>query len=63
MGLQRLDHVTVVVEDLDAGIAFFAELGMELEGRMPVSGEWVDRVCGLEGVQVEIAMLRALSEG
>jgi len=58
MALQRLDHVGVIVEDLDAAIAFFVELGMQLEDRMPVEGKWVDQVCGLDGVQVEIAMMR-----
>ncbi|MDD7942046.1 VOC family protein [Actinomycetospora lutea] len=58
MALKRMDHVGVVVDDLDAAIAFFLELGMELEGRMPAEGAWVDRVVGLEGVRVEIAMVR-----
>ena len=58
MALLRMDHVSVVVDDLEAAIAFFAELGMELEGRMPIEGSWVDRVNGLDGVQVEIAMMR-----
>ena len=53
-----MDHVSVVVDDLPAAIAFFTTLGMVLEGQMPVEGPWVDRVCGLEGVQVEIAMMR-----
>jgi catechol 2,3-dioxygenase-like lactoylglutathione lyase family enzyme len=59
MALQRLDHVSVVVDDLEAAIAFFAELGMELEGRAPIEGPSVDRVNGLEGVRVDIAMMRA----
>ena len=58
MALQRLDHVGGVVDDLEAAIAFFVELGMELEGEMPVEGRWVDRVVGLDGVRVEIAMMR-----
>lgn len=53
-----MDHVGVVVDDLDAATAFFTELGMELEGRTPVEGRWVDRVVGLDGVRVEIAMMR-----
>ncbi|MEV5572221.1 VOC family protein [Spirillospora sp. NPDC052269] len=53
-----MDHIGAVVDDLEAGIAFFTELGMELEGRMPVGGPWVDGVCGLDGVQVDIAMMR-----
>ena len=54
----RMDHVVVVVEDLEAGKAFFAELGMELEGEMPVEGSWVDRVNGIDDVRVEIAMMK-----
>ncbi|MFV2199017.1 VOC family protein [Nocardiopsis sp. LOL_012] len=53
-----MDNVLVVVEDLDAAIAFFVELGLELEGRAPVEGSWVERVIGIEGVRQEIAMLR-----
>ncbi len=58
MALKRMDNVSIVLEDLPAGIAFFAELGLELEGEMPVGGRWVDRIVGLEGVQVDIAMMR-----
>src|SRR6185295_1267375 len=58
MAIKRLDNVAVVVEDLDAAIAFFTELGMELEGRATVGGEWVDRVVGLDGTRSEIAMMR-----
>jgi catechol 2,3-dioxygenase-like lactoylglutathione lyase family enzyme len=58
MTIQRMDHVSVVVDDLEAGIAFFLELGMELEGRQPVEGRWVDRVNGLDDVRVDIAMVR-----
>ena len=58
MALKRLDNVAVVVEDLDAAITFFTELGMALEGRGTVAGEWVDRVVGLEGTRSDIAMLR-----
>ena len=57
MTIKRLDHVSVVV-DLAAAIAFFSELGLELEGEAAVEGEWVDRVNGLESVQVDIVMLR-----
>ncbi|WP_182708678.1 VOC family protein [Thermomonospora cellulosilytica] len=53
-----MDHVGIVVDDLKAAIAFFTELGMELEGEMPVEGQWVDRVVGLDGVRVDIAMMR-----
>jgi len=58
MSIQRMDHVSVVVDDLDAAIAFFVELGMELEGRTTVEGSWVDRIVGLDGVRSEIAMMR-----
>ena len=53
-----MDNVLVVVEDLDAAIAFFIELGMELEGRMELAGEWVDRTIGIDNARDEIAMLR-----
>jgi catechol 2,3-dioxygenase-like lactoylglutathione lyase family enzyme len=54
----RLDHVSVVVDDLEAAIAFFVELGMELEGKAPIEGDEVDRVNGLYGVRIDIAMMR-----
>ena len=57
MTLQRMDHVGVVVEDLADAVAFFVELGLELEGEAPVEGDWVDRIVGLEGVRAQIAML------
>jgi catechol 2,3-dioxygenase-like lactoylglutathione lyase family enzyme len=58
MTIQRLDHVSVVVDDLDAAIAFFVELGMELEGRATVEGPAVDRINALSGVRADIAMMR-----
>lgn len=58
MTLKRLDNVGIVVADLDAAIAFFVELGLELEGRAPIDGEWAGRVTGLMGMRVEIAMMR-----
>ena len=58
MTLQRKDNVGIVVESLDAAISFFAELGLELEGRGTVEGEWAGRVTGLEDQRVEIAMMR-----
>lgn len=58
MTVLRMDNVGIVVEDLDAAIAFFAALGLELEGRAPVEGDWADGVTGLRGMRVEIAMLR-----
>ena len=58
MALQRMDNVGIVVADLDAAIAFFQALGLELEGRAMVEGEWAGRVTGLGNQRVEIAMLR-----
>src|SRR5947208_6020125 len=57
MTVQRMDHVGIVVDDLEAATAFFVELGLKLQGGGPVEGDWVDRVVGLEGVRTEIAML------
>ncbi len=54
----RMDNVLIVVDDLEAAIAFFAELGLELEGRTTVEGQGVDRLVGLDGVRSEIAMMR-----
>jgi catechol 2,3-dioxygenase-like lactoylglutathione lyase family enzyme len=56
--VKRMDNVGIVVEDIDAAVEFFAELGLTLEGRMPVEGEWAGRVTGLHGQRVEIAMMR-----
>src|SRR5262245_59620995 len=53
-----MDHVGVVVDDIAAAVAFFVELGMELEGDMPIEGRGVDQVVGLDDVGVEIAMMR-----
>ena len=58
MTVKRMDNVGIVVEDLDAAIAFFTELGLELEGRAPIAGDWADGVTGLRDMRVEIAMLR-----
>lgn len=58
MSIKRMDNVGIVVADLDAAVAFFIELGLELEGRAPIEGEWADGVTGLPGMRVEIAMLR-----
>jgi catechol 2,3-dioxygenase-like lactoylglutathione lyase family enzyme len=58
MTLQRMDNVLIVVEDLGAAKAFFAELGMELEGETTNEGPWVDRIIGLDGVRADIAMMR-----
>jgi catechol 2,3-dioxygenase-like lactoylglutathione lyase family enzyme len=53
-----MDNIGIVVEDLDAAIAFFRELGLDLEGRAPIEGEWAGRITGLPGQRVEIAMMR-----
>src|SRR5580700_6732143 len=58
MTIQRMDNVGLVVDDLDAAIAFFLELGLELDGEATVEGPWVDRVVGLDDVRAEIAMVR-----
>jgi catechol 2,3-dioxygenase-like lactoylglutathione lyase family enzyme len=58
MTIQRLENVGIVVEDLAAATQFFVELGLTVLGEMPVEGDWVDRVVGLEGVRVDIAMLQ-----
>ncbi|HXP37148.1 MAG TPA: VOC family protein [Solirubrobacteraceae bacterium] len=57
MTIQRLDHVGIVVEDLAAATAFFAELGLELQGEGAVEGAWVDRIVALEGVRSDIVMM------
>jgi catechol 2,3-dioxygenase-like lactoylglutathione lyase family enzyme len=58
MTIKRMDNVAMVVDDLDAAVAFFNELGMELEGRATVEGDWVDRIVGLDGTRSDIAMMR-----
>ena len=58
MTVQRMDHVGVVVEDLAAAVAFFVELGLELEGETTVGGEWADQLLGLDGVRADIAVVR-----
>jgi catechol 2,3-dioxygenase-like lactoylglutathione lyase family enzyme len=58
MTIQRMDNVLIVVEDLEAAKAFFAELGMELEGETTVEGPWADRTVGLDDVRADIAMMR-----
>lgn len=58
MALKRMDNVGLVVEDLDKAIDFFRELGLELEGRAMIEGEWAGRVTGLGDQHVEIAMMR-----
>ena len=58
MTLLRMDNVAIIVDDLKAAIAFFVELGLELEGEATVEGPWVDRIVGLDEVRSDIAMLR-----
>ena len=58
MTVYRMDHVGVVVEDLAAAIAFFLELGLELEGEAEVGGEWADQLLGLDGVRADIAVVK-----
>jgi catechol 2,3-dioxygenase-like lactoylglutathione lyase family enzyme len=58
MTIKRLDHVSVVVDDLPAAVAFFTTLGMTVEGQAPIEGSWVDRINGIEGIQVDIVMMR-----
>lgn len=57
MALKRMDNIGIVVESLEAAISFFTELGMELEGRTTIEGEWAGRVTGLGLQRVEIAMM------
>jgi catechol 2,3-dioxygenase-like lactoylglutathione lyase family enzyme len=58
MTLKRMDNVGIVVDSLDAAISFFVELGLELEGRATIEGDWAGRVTGLRDQRVEIAMMR-----
>lgn len=58
MTVKRMDNVGIVVESLDTAIAFFTELGLELEGRAMIEGEWAGRVTGLGNQRVEVAMMR-----
>ncbi|MEU8525561.1 MULTISPECIES: VOC family protein [Streptomyces] len=58
MTLQRMDNVGIVVEDLDAAVAFFTELGMEVEGRAQIEGLFADQAVGLDGVRSDMAMMR-----
>jgi catechol 2,3-dioxygenase-like lactoylglutathione lyase family enzyme len=58
MTVRRMDNVGIVVESLDAAISFFSELGLELEGRATIEGEWAGRVTGLGDQRVEVAMMR-----
>lgn len=63
MTLLRMDNVAIVVEDLDAATAFFAAIGLEVEGRAQIEGLWADQTVGLDGVRSEIVMLRTTEGG
>ena len=58
MTIQRMDNVAIVVDDLDAAVEFFTELGMELEGRSQIEGLFADQTVGIDGLRSEIAMMR-----
>jgi catechol 2,3-dioxygenase-like lactoylglutathione lyase family enzyme len=58
MTIKKLDHISVVVDDLDGAIAFFTTLGMTVDGKAPVEGPWVDRVNAIDNVQVDIVMMK-----
>jgi catechol 2,3-dioxygenase-like lactoylglutathione lyase family enzyme len=58
MAIKKLEHIGIVVEDLEAAIEFFAELGLRPGGKGQVEGSWVDRIIGLDGANAELAMLR-----
>jgi catechol 2,3-dioxygenase-like lactoylglutathione lyase family enzyme len=58
MTIKQLHHISVVVDDLPAAIAFFTELGMTKEGEAPIEGPWVDRINGIDGIKVDIVMMR-----
>jgi catechol 2,3-dioxygenase-like lactoylglutathione lyase family enzyme len=58
MSVQRMDHVSIIVDDLAAAVAFFTELGLAIEGEMAVEGDWVDRVNGIDGVKVDMTMMK-----
>jgi catechol 2,3-dioxygenase-like lactoylglutathione lyase family enzyme len=58
MAVKRMDNVGIVVENLDTAVEFFLELGLILEGRMPIEGEWAGRVTGVRDQRVEVAMMR-----
>lgn len=58
MTIKRLDHVSVVVEDLGAAVDFFTTLGLTVVGKAPIEGEWVDRINGIKGIRIDIVMMR-----
>jgi catechol 2,3-dioxygenase-like lactoylglutathione lyase family enzyme len=58
MTIVRMDNVAIVVDDLEAAVSFFTELGMEIDGRGQIEGPWADRTVGLDGVRSDIVMMR-----
>src|SRR4051794_39639596 len=58
MTIQRIEHVGIVVDDLEAAKGFFVELGLEIQGQFTAEGDWVDNVVGLEGIRVDGAMMQ-----
>ena len=58
MTIRKLDHVSVVVDDLAPAVSFFSALGMSVEGKAPIEGPWVDRVNGIKGIKVDIVMMK-----
>jgi catechol 2,3-dioxygenase-like lactoylglutathione lyase family enzyme len=63
MGVERMEHVGIVVDDLEAAKAFFVELGLDVQGEGSADGAWVDRVVGLEGIQVDFVMMETPDGG
>lgn len=59
MKIRRIDHVGIVVDNLSVAKEFFLDLGFELQGEVPLEGEWLDRIVGLDNVKTEIVMLKA----
>lgn len=59
MRIRHVDHIGIVVDDLETTKAFFVDLGFTMLGEMPVQGEWVERIIGLQGVREDVAMLEA----
>jgi catechol 2,3-dioxygenase-like lactoylglutathione lyase family enzyme len=59
MTVLRMDNVLVVVDDLQAAISFFLEIGLELEGQTTVEGPWIDRIVGFDGAKCDVAMMRS----
>ncbi len=58
MTVKKLDHISIVVDDLPAAIDFFTTLGLTIEGKAPIAGDWVDRVNAIKGVKVDIVMMQ-----